>query len=362
MIRIFLIGDFWNRQPLAYAPIRDRLSSKIDIVDDPRDAQLALFSHPHDLATHARTLTYLVAANPRLRPVLLSEEPFWDTCWSPDPFTKYQICSAGPAPFGYAVLNHATSTIYDTTDIPYFLLTDPRYIGRYRPLFDRNAGFSASDWLDRWRKAAWDAAFVAERRDEARHAPIFATQGVWGLSGVRGRITNDCKGAKILRSGRGWDVDTRRADLPNWHADKLARLDLKCRYVSGLENTHQTNYVTEKIFDAFAVGGVPLYIAAKSHAVTRYVGEGSWINLAAHLPRKDAPKVQPFDADTTISADLARAYVGTQNHLAQLFANRARIEDEIDRLSTRLYDALHHLASADFSEELSFTAPAAQQA
>ncbi len=347
MIRVVLVGDFWNRQPLAYAPVRDRLSGKVDFVDDPADAHLALFSHAQDLANHAKALTLMVAAHPHLRPVLLSEEPFWDTCWAADPFTKYQHWTESPVPFSYTVLNHATSDIYDTKAIPYFLLTDPRYIARYRPLFDRNAGFTANDWLAHWRKATWDAAFMAERRDEARHAPAFAAKEVWGLGTLRGRITLNCKGAKVLRSGRGWDVDTRRNELADWHGEKLGKLDLKCRYVSAMENTHQVNYVTEKIFDAFAVGGVPLYIATRSHAVTRYVGEGSWVNLDAHLPRKDAARVPPFDAGTAVTPDLAKAYVRTQNHLAQLFANPALISDELDRLGARLLATFHHLASPD---------------
>ena len=347
MIRIVLVGDFWNRQPLAYAPIRDRLADRIDFVDDPADAHLALFSHTHDLQAHAKALAYMVAAHPRLKPVLLSEEPFWDTCWSADPFTKYQCWTDGPAPFGYTVLNHGTSPLYDTNSIPYFLLTDPRYIARYRPMFDRNAGFSAADWLARWRSAPWNAAFMAERRDDARHAPSFPAKDVWGLSRLRGQITLNCKGAKVLRSGRGWDVETRRSELGDWHAEKLAKLDLKCRYVSAMENTHQANYVTEKIFDAFAVGGVPLYIASPTHTVSRYVGTGSWINLESHLPRKTAPKVAAFDANAAVSPALAEAYVTTQNRLARLLSNKALIEVELDQLSTRLFDALHQLASPD---------------
>jgi hypothetical protein len=346
MIRVLLAGDFWNRQPLAYTPIRNRLEGRIELVDDPSEAQLVLFSHSHDLANHGKAFSYMLAAHPRLQLVLLSEEPFWDTCWAADPFSKYQTWTAGPAPFAYSVLNHATSDIYDTSAIPYFLLTDPRYIARLKPLIERNAGFAAADWLARWRKVTWDAAFMAERRDASRHSPGFPAKEVWGLSGLRGRITRDCKGGNILRSGRGWDTDIRRTEEPNWHADKLARLDLKCRYVSALENTHQANYVTEKIYDAFAVGGVPLYIALKSHAVFRHVGAEAWVNLQAHLPRKSAEPAPPFDAGAAISADLAKAYAATQTRLAQLFSDPSHVETELDRLTDRLFDALRRLAPA----------------
>lgn len=343
MIRVLLFGDFWNRQPLAYAPIRQRLAGQITFVDDPAQAQLVLFSHTQDLIRHDRQMAYLLATHPHLRAVLLSEEPFWDTCWAPDPFARFQTWTQGPAPFGYGVLNHFTSAVYDTTSVPYFLLTDPRYIAHYRPYFDRNAGFAAADWLAIWREAALDAAFVAERRDAGRHEPDYPERKVWGLSVLRSRITRHCKGDHVLRLGKGWDDAPHRIELPDWHSDKLDRLDLKCRYVSAIENTHQANYVTEKIFDAFAVGGVPLYFAHGTHHVERYVGKDSWINLDARLPLPNAPKSQPFDAKAAVGPGLANAYVATQNRLAGLFADQSRVEAELDRLSDRLLEALRRL-------------------
>lgn len=337
MLRVHLYGDFWNRQPLAYAPIRHRLADQITYVDDPADAQIALFSHSHDLTRHGRRLTETLAGNPNLRPVLLSEEPFWDTCWSPNPFDRYQTWAPGPLPF--AVLNHFTCDVFSTRALPYFLLTDPRYIAHYRPLFDRNAGFSVAQWQARWRDAQWDAAFLAERRDADRHGPAFPDHDVWGLSPLRSRITRHCKG-QVLRMGKGWEGGAPRTELPDWHADKLALLDLNCRYVSALENTHQSNYVTEKVFDAFAVGAVPLYIANPDHDVHRYVGPRSWVNLAERLPRPDAPKSQPFDARVAPSPDLTNAYVASQTRLARLFADQTTIDAELDALSDRLLRAL----------------------
>lgn len=343
MIRIHLFGDFWNRQPLAYAPIRNRLAGQITFVDEPGDAQIVLFSHIHDLTRHGHRLTNIMAQHPNLRAVLLSEEPFWDSCWMSDPFAAYQTWIGGGASFGYSVLNHFTGGVFDTKAVPYFLLTDPRYIAHMRPLFDRNAGMMAADWQAHWGAADWDAAFVAERRDGVRHEPAFPDNDVYGQSVLRSRITRHCRGAAVLRLGKGWEDGKRRADLPDWHADKLERLDLKCRYVSALENTHQSNYVTEKIFDAFAVGGVPLYIAMKGHDVTRYVGQGSWVNLADRLPRKEASKSQPFDATTAISPAMTDAYVATQNRLARLFSAPAVIEGALDQLARRLAEALHRL-------------------
>ena len=343
MIQIYLFGDFWNRQPLAYAAIRQRLADRIAFVESPADAQIALFSHTHDLTRHARAMTHLLALHPNLRPVLLSEEPFWDSCWSPDPFARFQTAQDGPVQFGYAVVNHSTSDLFDTAKIPYFLLTDPRYIAHYRPLFDRNAGFGAKDWSKHWGDAKWDAAFMAEQRDSARHAPAYPGHEVWGLSVLRTRLARTCTGNAILRAGKGWEDDATRADLDDWHKDKLERLDLQCRYVSAIENTHLANYVTEKIFDAFAVGAVPLYIANKGHQVFRTVGAEGWVNLQDRLPRPNARPYQPFDAMSAVSPDLARSYAKVQTRLANLFADQTVIDTELDRFADRLFKILHRL-------------------
>ncbi|MEO8243517.1 MAG: glycosyltransferase family 10 [bacterium] len=342
MIRILLFGDFWNRQPLAYAPIRDRLADRIVFVEDAADAQIALFSHSHDLTRHGRALSRLVALHPDLRPVLLSEEPFWDSCWSADPFASYRMAQDGLVRFGYAVVNHFTSDVFDTERIPYFLLTDPRYVAQLSPLFDRNAGLGVDDWVRRWQAPQWDAVFMAERRQGPRHAPVFADREVWGLSVLRSRIARTCEGASILRAGKGWEDEPGRGELDDWHLDKLTRLAGTCRYVSAIENTHQANYVTEKIFDAFAVGAVPLYIATRSHRVGRYVGSDAWVNLRDRLPLEGAA-FQPFDAGAAVGADLAGGYTVVQAQLARLFADGAVVEDELDLLADRLFEALQRL-------------------
>lgn len=345
-IAVLPFGDFWHRQPLAYPAIADRLAGRVTLTDDPAAADLAVFAHSHDLARHGPRLAALLAHRPRLRAVLLSEEPFWDTCWAADPFSPRQVFDAGRGvAVPYAVLNHHTAPFYAADRIPYFLLTDPRYIAHYRPLFARNAGMGADDWLRHWQGVPHDAAFMAEKRTLPRHAPAFPDRGVWGLSLFRTRLARHCKGPSVLRLGQGWAEGPPRQALPDWHADKLARLDMVCRHVSAVENTHQAPYVTEKIFDAFAVGAIPLYVAGPGHHAVRLAGEGGWINLWPLMDRtgRGAPgfgPVRAFDAARAPDPALAAAYAAAQGRLARLFETDAAAAAETDRLADGIAAAL----------------------
>lgn len=346
MINVLLHGDHWNRQPLAYAPIRERLAGRVQLVETAEEADLALCAHPQDLVRHGRDLGEKLARRPSLRAVLLSQDPAVDLAAMAQPFVKYQTWSpsgGGPG-FGYAVLNHFTCDIFDTQALPYRLLCDTRFLQHYRPLFDRNAGLSAADWKAHWRDVVWDAAFLSDAPPPPVEELADAEREIWGLAGLSLRIGRHCKGPHVLREIKGSDDDIPEGqDQGDWHAAELARLDFKCRHVSAIESVHQRNYVTERIYDAFAVGAVPLYIATKDHAVTGFVGKDSWRNLAPRLPGKSAQKSQPFDAKAQPGEKIVKAYVETQAHLASLVSTPALIEAELDHLALRLETALLRL-------------------
>lgn len=340
MIQVLLFGDHWNRQPLAYAPIRDRLAGRIALTELPEEADIALFSHVSDLTRHGAALAAMVARRPSLRPVLLSQDPVWDTAEGADPFVKYRSWKAGDLSFGYAVLNHFTSTIFDTEALPYPLLCDPRFVAQYRPMFARNAGLSAQDWRLHWRVAAWDAVFPADPTVPPAREAAFEDAEVWGLAALAAKIARHCKGPNILRPPRGSDDDLTRSTPGDWHAETLAELDMKCRWFCALETVHQRNHVSERILDGYAIGAVPLYIGTKGHAVGELLGRDSWQNLAPRLPRKDAPKTQPFDARTQPGEKITKAYQQTQERLALRLQDQTAIDSDLDRLAERLYTAL----------------------
>ena len=327
MIRILPCGDFQNRTPLAYAPFRDALAGEVALVDRAEDADLLLISHPMDLDRSGAELARMLARQPRLRLAMLSEEPFWDTAWGETPFCRDLTVRTSGGPITCRVISHQTSPVFASVNLPYFLLTDPRYIAHYRPLFDRNAGMSVAGWLARFRNAELDAAFMGERRLHPRDRVGFPEQDVWGLSWYRTRFAERCRKGRVLRAGKGWDDNPPRQDLPDWHADKLARLDLRCRYLGAFENTHQTDYVSEKIFDAFAVGALPLYFAAADHAVNRLIGQGGWRNFYAVPPRAPA-----FDARQPVTLAEAESYAAIQDRLARTMSDPEAAAADLDRI------------------------------
>ena len=334
-VRLFLFGGYRNRNPLAYAPIRAALGSRAELVFAPEDAQLLVISHFRDIELFGARIAALLQRFPRLRLVLLSEEPFWDSCWMPDPFTRAQRFATPGGPVDCTVLNHATSAIFRPEKIPYFLLTDPRYIARYRPLMDRNAGWQAQDWHRHFTRVAHDAVFLARNRGGPRLNADFGGDAMRGLSVWRTDLAAACTGTRVLREGIGWGTAPPRQSLPDWHADKLARFDLGVRYMSALENTHQADYVSEKIWDAFAIGAIPLYAAGPGHAVHRLIGSKGWINLFGHLGT-----VPVLDATDPVDMATATSYAAQQERLARLFSDQGVIAAEYERLCTSLLEEL----------------------
>jgi hypothetical protein len=335
MVRIFVYGGYRNRQPLAYAPIRERLGNRVELVDNLQDAQILTVSHHKDFELFGDRIFEFVKQYPTLKVVLLSEEPFWDSVWMPNPLARTQSFKASSGEFPFTVINHHTSPVFSATKIPYFLLTDPRYIAGYQPRLDRNAGMTAAQWHSHFQHAQIDAAFIGIRRTGRLLSPAFPQADLFALSVFRSEFAAGCRGDRIVREGQGWTNGPKRQDLSDWHADKLSRFDLQCRYLSAFENTHQPDYVSEKIFDAFAVGAMPLYSASPAHAVHRLVGSRGWVNYYDQMT-----PVPSMDALEPVSLQTCGDYAAIQSQLAQLFAEKGNVEREYERLCSSLVQEL----------------------
>lgn len=334
MIPVLAYGGYRNRQPLAYAAIREHLDDRVALVDRAEEARLLIVSHHRDFELFGDRILGLMRRAPHLRVVLLSEEPFWDSVWMPDPLTRRQVYDTGHGHIPYEVLNHGTCAIYHAARIPYFLLTDPRYIRHYRPMLERNAGLSAEDWQRHFAKVPHDAVFLGIRRSGPLLQPARPEAGLWPLSAWRSAFTERCRGACVIREGQGWVSGPPRQDLPDWHADKLRRFDMSCRYMSAFENTHQPDYISEKIYDAVAVGAVPLYVASGDHAAHRLLGPEGWLNFFDRLD-----PVPAFDAGRPVDPAACAAHAALQERLARLVGDRAAIAAEYDRFCDALIGA-----------------------
>ena len=321
-VSLRLHGPHAGRTPLAYPHLAPLWTDHLRLTDGPAD--LHVFAHPRDVIT--------LPGNA----ILLSEEPFWDSLFSPDPLEDVITLPAGRL----HQRNHHTSAIFAHDRIPYFVLTDPRYVRAYQRLFARNAAFGAADWQAAFADRAQDAVFMAEYRPEAFHDLAIPQGDIIGLCAWRTRLALAAPG-RVRRLGASWQGGTPRLTLTDWHADKLAQMDHHTRMLSAVENTHQPAYLSEKLFDAFAVGARPLYVASPAHRIHDLgLPPGTWVNLHG-MTSDQAAAALPRSEDPAFFADYARA----QTILRDLFTDDA-VAAERTRLRAAVIADLQRLAES----------------
>ncbi|MEZ5997564.1 MAG: exostosin family protein [Hyphomonas sp.] len=327
--RVHLFGRHANRTPMHYEPYRRLFARHVDYVDDIWKADTAVTGFDLDIRSSVADLAKKTMIRPEMQFLVVSEEPLWDTVWSAVLTEKSGIAGSGAGAIPYTVANHVNSNVFAFDRLPYFITTEDKFFQRYALQFQRNAAMSADEVLSVWRSAPIRAAFYAERRLEDRFDLYHPELAVRGLCAWRTRVAEGVSRGPVLRVGQGWNSDAvRRQSLPDWHLDKLAALDRQALIVSGLENTHQPDYITEKPFDAFAVLGVPLYYAEPRHRIHEICPAGGFLNLYGHSEQQAAALVDAFEPD----AAFARAYLDTQKALASLFSDPETLNRERARV------------------------------
>jgi len=316
MKKIFLMGQRANRTPLSYPEYRKLFQKRLEYAQKPEDADFLVFSCLMDLRDNADQVGRIFSLRPDIKLVILSEEPLWDTLWSGDFSSKNMNVDVGARAYPCVFLNHVTTRIYDFEEIPYFLTTSDDYFVRYSFLFARNRAFKGGELESLWVGAPVRTAFYAEYRDDAQYDVQYPRHDVWGLSRYRTLVARGIEGAGVVRVGKGWGSKVRRQTLPDWHLDKLAALDRRSFIVSGIDNTHQWNYISEKIFDAFAVLAVPLYFASRLHGVMRIVPQESFLNLHGLSAGQAVEKIRSFRPDKSFIDQ----YRAAQNKLSETFS------------------------------------------
>ena len=333
MITVHPAGPRRHLQPLAYPALASLFKDAIRLTENGDAAEIILYAHPRDLWNDRVRLFDWLKRRPDTRIVLLSEEPFWDTVGLISPFQRQQSLKTPEGPLAFSFLNHHNSRIFDFAHIPYFLLTGHAFYTRYARRFSRNRVLSQSDWAWHFAEAPLQAVFMAEHRDNQKQDVDFPQYDIKGLSVWRTRLAETYQTGAVLRAGKGWPQGSPdRTALRDWHLDKLVQLDRQSRFVSAIENTHQANYMSEKVFDAFAVGAVPLYYASPGHAIHRILPEGAWLNLYQTTP---AEAGQLIDA-LTFDAAFLDGYAATQHRLSARFTSPELLVAERDRLKTAL--------------------------
>ncbi|WP_435257298.1 hypothetical protein ACSBLW_14415 [Thioclava sp. FR2] len=340
-IKIFLFGPRGQRTPLSYEPLRRHVKQRIEIVDHPEKADVLVTGWNRDFEDHKEYLTRLWRNGKRPKLAVLSEEPLWDSLWSGDLAPRDRLLDCGKGMnLPYRSLNHVNSSIFQFDTLPWFILSDDRYTARYAQLISDFASSQPKQLLERWKKAEWQAAFVAERRTTEEYAATYPVEGVVGLSIYRSRVAELAVGEDIVRIGQGWaGTETRRQQLPDWHLDKLARLHGNVRVCAAYENTLQKQYITEKPFDAFAVGAVPAVVADDEHRLVDLILPEAMINTRYCTPDVAAARISSFVPDSI----MAEAWIETAQSLLERFRSHRLILAERQRIADECYSELSDL-------------------
>lgn len=317
--KIYLLGKHSNRTPFSYFSYRTLFSRFFEYVDYAEDADILILGFVIDIEENLEVIKFCKVKNANLQIVILSEEPLWDTLWSKNFCDVKQIRNFNGFDLEFLFLNHHNSNIFDFEHIPYFLTTGIDYLVRYRILFSRNSKLSVKELKNIWANASIDAAFFAEHRDADKYDNSFPEYDIYGLSKKRTIIAKDFKANNVIRVGQGWGTQLKRQALPDWHLDKLAVLDKNCKIISALENTHQKSYISEKIFDAYACLGVPMYSASEAHSANKIFPSNSFLNI--FNADFDSSK---FCLDSFFKDKFcAEMYLDVQNNLSLLFSSES---------------------------------------
>ena len=336
--RVYLLGPRGQRTPLAYASLQRHLRGRVTFVDQIEAADLVVTGWDRDLHENRAHLAAFWRSGIRPGLVVLSEEPLWDSVWSSDLSSRERTLDCGDGLYlPYQCLNHVNSDIFRFQTLPWFILSDDRFLARYAMLIAGFAARSPQALLEHWQAVPWQVAFVAERREGPEFAVHYPVEGVVGLSQYRSRVAALVPGAHVLRIGQGWPgTITRRQALPDWHLDKLARLHGVVRLCGAYENTLHPNYITEKPFDAFAVGAIPVTLADQGHRLFDLIAPEAMLNTRFCVPDVAAARIAAFVPDLS----LAEAWRESAQNLLALCRNLALILTERQRLADACLEEL----------------------
>lgn len=339
-ITICPVGRHANRQPFAYPSVLSRCEAWVSVTKSPHYADVLLLAHPGDIHEEASILSERKSSQ---RILILSEEPFWDCVWGADLELREQTFETAYGPVHATYLNHCNSEIFDFKEIPYYFLTDLRCFARYAIRFKRNSGKTLEDWKAEFEKHETFTAFIAERRTDPKFERKHESSNVFGLSVFRTRLAQHMANDNVVRKGRGWDKKGfRRQALPDWHLEKLLSFDSRCQFVSALENTHCDNYISEKFFDALAMGGIPIYYASPEHRIHGLSSGSCWINAW----NKDEQAVAEIMKTFKIDEQFLGAYSACQKRFyTEYFSTLSAFAREYRRLISTLKHELEAVMS-----------------
>ncbi|WP_304615756.1 exostosin domain-containing protein [Paracoccus sp. (in: a-proteobacteria)] len=328
--RLCLFGRHACRTPLSYQPLRRHIGERIRLVSEPEQADLVVTGFDLDFREHASRIAALAAKGTRL--AVISEEPLWDITWSGAPQGRRNDLTQAGITLEYAHLAHGNSEIFDFEILPYYPMTDDSFVMRYASLIERQAKRSPAELLAHWRDASLPAAFIAEYRTEARYRHEGPMGDIVRLSAYRTELAKRMLPHGALCLGKGWGHEARRQELFDWHLDKLARLHDRCLLMGAQENIHLNGYISEKPFDAFACGAIPVCFAGPRHRLFELIPQAAMVNTYGKEVEEAALHLKDFSPD----AEMAEAWLDSARRLSALFGDFRIVEAERARIADAL--------------------------
>lgn len=317
-------------------PARLGLPARARLVCTPRRADLVVLAHPLDgLELPELGDALAKSAPPAL--ALYSEEPFWDLLFLPDPearVTYLDIARIGPQPA--ALLTHAHARVFAFDKLPYAIMADPAMQAGLALRLGAMAQVAWQDWPALWaQRPARAGAMVSRRRGAVqwRDAGAFLMRAGW-RSALADHLAQDPR-ARVC--GQGYDHDRPRATIPLWHRDKLLRLRDQAAVILACENAIAPHYVSEKLFDAFALGARPALWRGEAQARLA-LPEGAYVDLTGCTPEGAAARMLAPDGPCPRAQ--ARDFGAALRQLAGLLADPEISAAEAARMRRALWSDL----------------------
>lgn len=285
MIRIFLWGTHSKRTPLAYHNILRHVSSQIQVVESPVNADVIVTGFEKDYLDHADALRALQGSKNSPKLTVVSEEPLWELLWTSNPLDAKNRLLLDGTEWSYIFRSGYLfgENIYSGLDFPYIAITQNNFIAFYRYLINKNySTFTASDIKkDLVRTKEVRLAALLEYRPQDSFVKNLAEKDVSSLSQLRTLLCDRFQENVDYISGKGWGTNNReRQASPDWLLEKLSLLYRKATFMMAMENIHHIDYVSEKVIDAFACLSIPIvYCNPRSHSIFKYISEAAVINL-----------------------------------------------------------------------------------
>ncbi len=340
-VKVCLLGPGVHNIPLRRVPFRRLFNNRIHFVEAPHEAHVLAASSERDLLENAQMLGPLMKEHPHIRVVVISEPPLVDVPPNGDPTQKERLFTHSDPPFAWRHLSHDTSRIFHFESIPYPLLTSYDLLPLYQRHLAHWSEMKTGELLEHWRRAPVHAAFFADRHEGKSRGKGDAVTGSTPFgTAVHGTyVAEKVVGGTVLRVGKGWDDDLSWEKVPQKHLGKFVTLDRRTRMVSGYEITHHIHHVSSNIFDALAVGAVPIYFASPEHRVFELVAPECMVNTFGLSSEEAARRISTFEPDTAC----AEAWLATAARLSRRFSDTPAVAAEQQRVVDACMEELEAL-------------------